>query len=283
VQLELISDVWMIPEGDSSRASQITTNRVDGIGGISWTPDGRIVHVSRASGYQEIWIMNKDATEDKQLTFDSGRNSLPTVSRDGRYIVYVSNRMGTRNIWRMDIDGGNKKQLTRGSNDARPQYTPDSQWVIYSSFETRHPTLWKVPIEGGNPVQLTDYYSNLIAISPTDGQIAYAYDEPESLQRRVAIMPFTGGPPTRVFDFPSPFGQAIRWAPDGQALTYIDHTSHSNIWRQPLDGSPPKQITDFRSGQIFSYDWSRDGKYLAVGRGSRTRDVVLIKNQASFR
>ena len=277
VQFEQVSDIWMAPDGDSSRASRITTNRFDGAGGISWTPDGRIVHVSRASGYQEIWIMNNDGTENKQLTFDASRNSLPTVSRDGRYIVYVSNRMGTRNIWRMDIDGGNKKQLTRGSKDGSPQYTPDNQWVVYTSFETGQPTLCKVPIDGGNPVQVTDYYSLLIAISPKDGQIAYAYDEP--MKRLVAIIPFAGGPPTKIFNFPNPFGRAIRWAPDGRALTYVGLPSRSNIWSQPIDGSPPRQITDFKSDRIFSYDWSRDGKHLAVARGTRTSDVVLIKDQ----
>src|SRR6266536_2792075 len=56
VRSEQVSDIWMAPNGDSSRASRITTNRFDGQGGISWTPDGRIVHVSRESGYQEIWI-----------------------------------------------------------------------------------------------------------------------------------------------------------------------------------------------------------------------------------
>ena len=279
VQFERVSDVWIAPVGDSSRASRITTNRVAGAGGISWTPDGRMVHVSRESGYQEIWIMNNDGTGNQQLTFDAGRNSLPTVSRDGRYIVYVSNRMGTRNVWRMDIDGGNKKQLTRGTYDASPQYAPDNKWIIYSSFETRHPTLWKVPIDGGNPVQLTDYYSSLIAISSKNGQIAYAYDEPETLKRRVAIIPFEGGPPTKVFDFPYPFGQAVRWASDGRALTYTGLPSRSNIWRQPLDGSPPKQITDFKSDRIFAFDWSRDGKQLAVARGTRTSDVVLIQDQ----
>ena len=279
VQFERVSDVWIAPAGDSNRASRITTNRVDGVGGISWTRDGRIVHVSRLSGEQEIWIMNSDGTDNKQLTFDADRNSLPTVSSDGRYIVYVSNRKGTRNIWRMDIDGGNKKQLTFGSKNVNPQYSPDNRWIIYSSFETRQPTLWKVPIDGGNPIRLTDYYSLLIAISPEDGQIAYASDDPENLKRRVAIMPFAGGPPTKVFDFQGPFGQVIRWAPDGQALTYLGLPSRSNIWRQPLDGGPPKQITDFKSDRIFSYDWSRDGKNLAVARGTRTSDVVLIKNQ----
>lgn len=281
VQVEQVSDIWMAPDGDASRASPITTNRFDGVGGISWTPDGRIVHVSRASGNRDIWIMNNDGTGKKQLTFDAGWNTRPSVSPDGRHIVFVSSRIGTGNIWRMDIDGGNQKQLTRGSSDARPQYTPDNQWVIYTSHETGQPTMWKVPIDGGNPVQLTDYFSPLIAISPKDGQIAYAYDEQEnSKRRRVAVIPFEGGPPTKVFDFAHPFAQAIRWAFDGRALTYIGTPARSNIWSQPLDGSPPKQITDFKSDRvIFSFDWSRDGKRLAVARGTRTTDVVLIKDQ----
>jgi Tol biopolymer transport system component len=118
-----------------------------------------------------------------------------------------------------------------------------------------------------------------IAISPKDGQIAYAYDEQENSKRRVAVIPLEGGPPTKVFDFVHPFGQAICWAPDGRALTYIGIPARSNIWSQPLDGSPPKQITDFVSDRIFSFDWSRDGKHLAVARGTRTSDVVLIEDQ----
>ena len=191
--------------------------------------------------------------------------------------------MGTRNIWRMDIDGGNKKQLTRGSDDVSPQYTPDNQWIIYSSAQLKHRTLWKVPIDGGDAQQITNYNSSLLAVSPKDGHIAYAYDDLENLRRRVAIIPFEGGPPTKIFDFPSPFGQAIRWAPDGRALTYTRFPSRSNIWSQPLDGSPPKQITDFKSDRIIWYDWSRDGKDLAVARAGRTSDVVLITDQTAFK
>ena len=41
-------------------------------------------------------------------------------------------------------------------------------------------------------LQLTDYFWALIAISPKDGQIAYAYDEQENSKRRVAVIPFAG-------------------------------------------------------------------------------------------
>ena len=40
VQSDKLSDIWIIPDGDTSRAAQITNDRFAGVGGISWTPDG---------------------------------------------------------------------------------------------------------------------------------------------------------------------------------------------------------------------------------------------------
>ena len=45
-----------------------------------------------------------------------------------------------------------------------------------------------------------------------------------------------------------------------------------------LGGGPPRRMTSFDNGGIFSFAWSRDAKRLAVVRGSRTQDVVLISN-----
>ena len=128
-------------------------------------------------------------------------------------------------------------------------------------------------------MKLTDYYSLLLALSKDTDR--YAYDEGDL--KTGAIIPFTGGAPTKVFDFPSPFSQIIRWATDGRALTYIGNPLRANLFRQPVDGGPPKQITDFKSDRIFIYDWSRDGKNLAVARGGRTSDVVLITDQTAFK
>ena len=99
-----------------------------------------------------------------------------------------------------------------------------------------------------------------------------------------------GGSPIAVFDFPEFFGtigpgfyqQKIRWTVDGRALTYIDTQGGvSNIWIQPLDGGPRQQLTNFSSDLIFYYDWSPDGKKLALARGSKTSDVVLIRDMTN--
>ena len=57
-------------------------------------PDGRIVYTSLASGNVDIWIMNQDGKEQKQLTTDPNLDWAPAVTPDGRYIVFGSDRAG---------------------------------------------------------------------------------------------------------------------------------------------------------------------------------------------
>jgi tricorn protease len=102
--------------------------------------------------------------------------------------------------------------------------------------------------------------------------------EPNS-RFRIAILSIDGGEPIKIFDIPTFPIREIRWTPDGSAVAYIStRDGVSNIWGQPIDGSPARQLTDFKSDFIYSFNWSRDGKQLALSRGPRTSDVVLISD-----
>ena len=182
----------------------------------------------------------------------------------------------------MDTDGGNLKQLTAGPLDSFPRVSPDGRWVVYSSARSGAQRLWKVSIDGGESVRLTDKYTLNPTVSPDGSLIACHYREDEPNQSyKVAIIPFAGGDPVKVLDFPQSFsgGPGLRWTPDGRALTFIDTVNGvSNIWSLPLDGGARKQLTDFKTDQIFWFDFSRDGKQLALSRGTQTSDVILIRD-----
>jgi serine/threonine protein kinase/tricorn protease-like protein len=283
VQTEGEMNLWVAPQGDAGRAKQISSGRGDGSAGLSWMPGGKIVYTSRASGFGDIWSMEQDGKNQKQLTAHARANSYPWATPDGRYIVFTSTRArSTRSIWRMDPDGGNLKQLTEGPGDIFPQSSPDGRWVVFQSTRSGSLRLWKVSIDGGEPVPLTDKWTANPTVSPDGSLIACFYREgQQNATVKVAIIPFAGGDPVKVLDIPnSVHGPAgLRWTPDGRALTYIDTINGvSNIWSLPLDGSAPKQLTDFKTDQIFWFDFSRDGKNLAVSRGTQTSDVILIKD-----
>jgi TolB protein len=279
-QTEKVSNIWVMPATDSTRAKQITQGR-NLNGNPSWTPDGKIVYpANTGGGNRDLFLIDSRGGNTKQITTNSHFNFNPSVSPDGRYIVFVSDRTGTSHLWRMDIDGANAKQLT-DTSDAVPNLSPDSQWVVYLSCANKC-TIWKVGIDGGQPLQITDKASAFPNISPDGKQVACAYLEDPNAPFKLAILPFAGGPPSRTFAVPVAFlGEetAFRWAADGRAIVFgVTSNGVTNLWAQPVDGSPPKQLTNFASERIFGFDFSRDGKQVALSRGTQTSDVVLISD-----
>ena len=272
-------NLWVAPREDYRQVKQITFGGDHIYRRVAWTPDGRIVFPSTAMGSREIWVMGADGSGHKQLTFDKGNNLLPSVSPDGRFIVFASDRAGNHNIWRVDIDGGNPKQLTHGEEDWGPRVSPEGQWVLYNSASSGKETLWRVRIDGGEPVQVVDEHVVGPDVSPDGKLIAIWLRQPPLSSRRMAIFPWAGGEPVKVFDaLPPRHHHPVRWAADGRGLIYIvTRDGVSNLWLQPVVGGDPKQLTDFKSELIEGFDVSRDGK-LVIARGYTARDVVLISD-----
>ncbi len=85
----------------------------------------------------------------------------------------------------------------------------------------------------------------------------------------------------RRFLKPSGIGGTARWAPNGQAIAYVDET-RTNIWLQPLDGTRPRQLTRFTDETISTFAWSHDGSRLAIVRGTTTSDIVSDQGTRSL-
>ncbi|CAN5870090.1 hypothetical protein BH18ACI4_BH18ACI4_12730 [soil metagenome] len=290
VQQNQTVNFWLMTvTEDASRARQITQGNFVSDGGLSWTPDKKIIFPRRIGDQQDLWIMDQDGTNQRQLTADAPWEAYPMFSPDGRYLVLNSSRalnsdrVNLSHIWRFDADGTNPKQLTSGKDeDFCPVFTPDGQWVIFSSYRSGKQAIWKVSIYGGDPVQLVQQTSAWPAVSP-DGKLfacGYHDDDPNS-PFHLAVFPIAGGQPAKLFDITSntKFGPGLSWTSDGRALLYVDtREGVSNIWSQAIDGGPPKQLTNFKSHLISRFALSPDGRQLVMARGSQTRDVVLIRD-----
>ena len=275
------SNIWSAPYGEWNSARKLTSSKTNGGFGVAWTPSGKIVYDSRAGGNLDLWIVDADGHNQKQLTDDVHSERAPSVSPDGRHVVFDSARSGTLQIWRIDIDGSNAKQLTSEAG-FNPHYSPDGKWVVYTTFGPGGFSIWRIPSEGGEPVPVINKYALIPSVSPDGKLIACYYLDDKTGTSKIALFPIEGGEPVKLFDLPQPAGPStppVRWLPDGRALTYVSTRGGvSNIWLQPVDGGQPRQLTDFKTDLIFSFDFSRDGKWLALSRGTEDRDVILINN-----
>jgi serine/threonine protein kinase len=277
---ETIQNIWTQPADDASGAKQITTGSAgDGWDGMAWTPDGRIVYSSFANGHSDIWIMDADGSNQRQITVNLGSSYFGvSVSGDGRFIAFVSSQAGHGNIWRVDIDGTEPKQLTNGDGETNPVFLPDG-WIGYPCGISGKRARCKVSIDGGDPVHVTGPYSDMMRFSPDGRLIAFIPADGQS-GKRIGVVPVDESEPPRIFDLPrSSMPRRMQWSADSRALTYIDSPrGTSNIWSLPIDGGKAVRLTDFKDRFIPSFAWSRDGKQLAMARAMTTNDVVLMKN-----
>src|SRR4029077_18456935 len=158
---------------DAGRAQQIASD-TSSSEDVAWTPEGRIVYRSNVGDSAEVWVMNADGSNAKQVTSGAHVSGGLTVSPDGRNVFFSSDRAGHSNIWRVDADGDNLKQLTSGEGEFYPQSTPDSQWAVYQRDEVE-PSIWKVPAAGGDAVVVSQTSAFRPAVSPDGTMIAYHY------------------------------------------------------------------------------------------------------------
>lgn len=286
VKSDRLVSLWVAPKDKLNEAKMIRKTSIDGTLfklGINWTPDGKIVYSTAQSGDADIWIMEADGNNPKQLTDNEIADYAPKVSPDGRYIVFISNRLGERNLWRMNIDGTNVIQLSNLPNSIFPSISPDSNLVYFSAIDsnTNRPTLRKVSINGGEVIRMSDLLTISPQISPDGKYLACYYPENgDKNARNLKLTLLSPADATIIKQFDdSGENSPFRWTPDSRAISYSNSSNGvPNLWLQPIDGSNPQKITDSTNEGIFLHDWSKDGKNLVFVKETTNNDIVLINN-----
>ncbi|GAB5349715.1 amidohydrolase family protein [Alteriqipengyuania sp. 357] len=126
--------------------------------GLAWevqprfSPDGaRIAFTSDRGGGDNIWIMNADGSDKRQLTKEDFRlMHQPTWSPDGQYIAakkhFTTGRsLGTGEVWLYHVSGGSGVALVERPNPqhqkelGEPIYAPDGSAIYYTRNVTPGP------------------------------------------------------------------------------------------------------------------------------------------------
>lgn len=143
----------------------ITNNKDTPVDYPNWSPDGTLIVASltrscvapATSCYYDIYIMNSDGTNLKNLTNTPASEWVPMWSPDGQKIAFSSDRDGDSEIYIINKDGTNLIQLTQNkAYDGRPSWSPDGTKIV---FETdRDGGDWDIDImdaDGSNPKPVT--------------------------------------------------------------------------------------------------------------------------------
>jgi Tol biopolymer transport system component len=282
VQNLTLSSVQVIAPGKDPEPRMLSVSYLnrDGIAGLAWTPDNKIVYTSEP-GSREVIETNRDGTGPRRLALANLQAfSDPVISPRGDFIAVVRWKINdSANIWRMNLDGNEQKRLTEGRQDFSPSISPDGQWIVYAGVEGGSSAVMKVPAGGGAPVRVTNLCADNPAISPDGKWIACTVVSDPADRPKLAILPFSGSTPDKAFELSTTVEvPPLVWTPDNRSISFIETVDGvSNVWKQPVDGGPAVPVTHFTSGRIFNFRWSKDG-WLALARGTVSADAVLIRD-----
>src|SRR3989441_1593600 len=128
-------------------------------GGPTFSPDGKLI-VYRASHpatagdsatyrgllarhvvrplKMDLWVMNADGSDQRQVTHLTGASFAPAFTPDGRRIIFASNwrepRSRNFDLYLVNLDGSGLEQVTTSPEfDAFPMFSPDGGRLVWAS------------------------------------------------------------------------------------------------------------------------------------------------------
>ncbi len=187
-----VSNVWVMPGTDSSRAKQITSGGSP-VGGVTSLGKDQFVYNDDAG---EIFSISADGSNRTMLIGSDQHATYMWGCGDGKHIIYQKGEGDRSEIWRIDANGGNPMMLAPAIPFAIPICSSDGKWVTFRGDDP--PAIFRISIDGGKPqqVQLPSHAMGGASISPDGKIISYEWQDPDHMGERPRFLTTSvdGGP-----------------------------------------------------------------------------------------
>ena len=240
--------------------SDQVTFQLSGQPGIAHT---RIVFVNNHTGRKELYEMDYDGMNVRQLTRLHSITLLPKCSPDGKWIAFNSYKAGNPDAYLMDASGGDIRELSnrQGLNTA-PNWAPDSETLALTISRGGDPELYLLERSGRIVRRLT--YAKGVdtspSFSPNGQQIAFISDR--SGTPELYVMDVTGANVQRLT-----YGQwadGPAWSPRGDAIAYERQRSQGRYDVYVVEPSGRNNHLISEAGaRNENPSWSPDGRFIA--------------------
>jgi TolB protein len=192
--------------------------------GVESLSGTRIFFVSDRTGNKEIWSMDYDGSNQKQMTSYRSISQMPAVSADGKMFAFTTYARGNPQIMIHSTEGSRRLTFYNppvSSVVGTPEFTPDNKHLLFTTkFE-----------ENG--------YAQL-AISDVDGGNLRRLSNVRAIEVSPRVNPRTGN----------------------EVLFISGRSGRQQLWMMDINGSSPERLTS-GEGDVANPSWSPDGQRVA--------------------
>lgn len=263
---------------------------------------GRIALVSTRDGNPEIYVMQEDGTGQKRLTFNTRKDSSPSISADGRKVAFISQfkngNLIVDHLCLVNSDGTRFKRLSTSTHDhLDPTFSPDGARLLYvvRNYDRNENTfdseIHSLNLTSGNIIRLTGgsrrrfaAYDREPQVSPNGRKIAFFSMENSTIGKLsitgiyIYVMNADGTGLRRLAR-----GGGPQWNPTSDALVFFD----SSIWTINADGTKLRDLSPSGRASDGRPSFSPDGNSIAFtsgrSRGTSFSHISLMRSDGSGR
>ena len=219
-----------------------------------WSADGARVAFGSTGESGNIWVVDADWRNAKQLTHTDAAESRPVWSPDGGRLAYLARTAEDLHLFVMRSDGSEGKRVTDLSvDDARVSWSPDGTQLTFASSSSGNAEIYVVEAAGGEAMNLTD--SESAETSPDwspDGE-TILFDSNHYRPPQIWSMNPDGTNAHNLTNAIGFSGQG-RWSPDGSKIVFESEREwQRELYVMNADGSEQVRLT--RDPQIFNEGW----------------------------
>lgn len=247
----------------------------------------QIAFVSTVGRFKELFVMDLDGSNVRQLTHDKGLVFSPSWSKDGSRLVYTSYASRMPDLYMTALKGGGATRITkRPGLEIGAKFTPDGSGLISSASFDGISRLVLFDLRGTILKKLTR--SSSIDVSPSyspDGsQIAFCSNRGGGPQ--IYIMGADGGEAKRISFADSSYCTSPAWSPKGDKIVFVCRMAGFQLFMSGPEGNSAVQLTF--SGDNEDPSWSPDGRFIAfsstnLGGGKKAIGILSLLGGAPTR
>jgi TolB protein len=230
----------------------------------------------------EIWVMNGDGSDPRQLTHNTTWDLGAVWSPDGKTVAFfgvqydpiTDKPLGPPHVYLINADGSDQRLLT--DHPGRwPSFSPDGKEIAFDNGGPSSGDIFVINTDGTDLQQLTfdSAARNIRPAWSADGQ-KIAFTSRRDGNDEIYVMNPDGSDQTRLTDNPAS-DSAPAWSPNGQRILFqSDRDGNDEIYVMNADGSDQTRLTNY-PGRDDDPDWSPNGQQIAFHREVDIQNQIL--------
>lgn len=227
-------------------------------------------------GQKEIFLMDWDGADQRQITSHKSIAQSPSWSFDGKLIAYsafayhANEKKRNLDLFTYDSTNGRRFLVSyRHGINSGSTFMPDGKHLLLTISVAGNPDLYMMSLDGKNLSRITNGPRGALNVEPNvspDGrQIAFSSDR--NGRPHIFIMNIDGSN-VRQITIAGTYNSAPRWSPDGKRIVFAGYDKgHFDLFTVSADGSDMIRLTSAKkpNGKMADNEdpsYSPDGRHI---------------------